>query len=808
MVVKVNALGRFKASTPNMVADDPQLERLTQVIGQRGTNHYPNLGVYTDQARIYGESSYVSTAINQIMKAAARVQIDVMALDKTGKRVKMPDHPFEVLLRKPNQTQSRYELIGDTFGFLMLNGNAYWYVADASDETPAEVIVLRPDRVRIAPGLTTERPIAGYVYVVDGIEIPLPATSVVHWKLFNPGDDFYGMSPMQPLAYAIQTEIGMIKWNRNFFNESRATPAGVLSVPASMSKADYEKLVADFRATYGGAQRATAIVRGEVNFSTAGLSHVDMDFLAGRKMTREEVFLAYGVPPGMLDANATEANSNAGREYFDDTTMWPLVTAFCEKLTAYFGARYGDSITIEPKDFRRRDAAAERADLMARGPYLTINEVREEMGKPPVDWGDLPSSGAGAVAITGANVAKPDAAMKPGEEAITAGDKLARQEAAAMEKSLADELFAAIAVVKEMLTAVASGTKPLPIKAAQLMIEAPVQPMRMNRTSREEVSQFVRYIGKGKPVDAFTFMRAPLSVELACKGWIDAGQDADLLLGFSSPALKATDPRAKAETQMADNTQSALEKVLQAVVAKVKEAVSGSGKADDPTADTGDNAGMTPEDFDALLDADFWEHQIELLASAMSGDIEGAVGDAADNTAQNIDMKLGISFDPTVFNKRATDYAQNWTDSVLKGFGTTTQDGVGSTIARWIATPGGTMQDLIDALKQSPAFSAERSKLVAQTEITRAFAVGNHMAADEAATATGVPMAVTQDDVASLQPLHPGCRCSAFEKPIYDDSDRLIGMDMVWNCSHDRNQCDACTENDGKLFSDLLNGAA
>ena len=371
---RLSNLAALKASTPN----DQPLAALTEIVGQRGVQHYPNLGAFTDQARIYGESSYVYVAITQIMKAAARVEIDVK-ISQNGRRVKAQNHPFEALLRRPNETQSRYELIEAAFGFLMLNGNAYWYVADDADGMPAQLIVLRPDRVRIVPGMSTQQPIAGYVYVVDGIEVPLRASSVVHWKLFNPGDDWYGMSPMQPLAYAIQSEIGMIKWNRNFFSEGRATPAGVLSVPASMSKADYDKLVADFRGTYGGAQRATAIVRGEVNFSTAGLSHVDMDFLAGRKMTREEVFLAYGVPPGMLDANSTEANANAGREYFDDVTMWPLVTAFCEKLTAYFGNRYGDDEIIEPKDFRRRDAAAERADLIARGPYTTINEIRAEM---------------------------------------------------------------------------------------------------------------------------------------------------------------------------------------------------------------------------------------------------------------------------------------------------------------------------------------------------------------------------------------------------------------------------------------------
>jgi HK97 family phage portal protein len=799
MVTKVNPLGQFKTAG---VAADPTLDRVVRAVGQNSLNHYPNLGAFNEQSRIYSESNYVATAINQIMKAAARVVLNVM-IPSGKKRIKSPDHAFEQLLRRPNARQSRYELIASTFGYLMLNGNTYWYAAPDSKGQPAEIIMLRPDRMRIVPGMDTSAPIAGYVYTINGMDIPLDAESVVHWQLFNPGDDYYGLSPLQPLAYSIQTEIGMIKWNRNFFNESRATPAGILSVPSEMNKTDYERLVDDFRRSYGGTSRATAIVRGAVSFSTAGLSHVDMDFLAGRKMTREEVFLAYGVPPGMLDANATEANANAGREYFDDVTMWPLITAFCEKLTAFFGPLYGDNVTIEPEDFRRRDSASERADLIARASYMTINEVRDSLGLPPVDWGDLPASGAGAVAITGQPVDKVNATVKPGEAAITPDDKLAKQQAAAMESgksAFPAEMHEFMTAIKGILEA-----RRLPIKAAPLLIEAPVQPMRMNRSSRDEVAQFVRYIGKGKPVDAFTFMRAPLSVELACKGWVDAGQDIELLLGYPVVALKAADPRAVAEKQMAENTQGALTSVLQAVIAKIK-AVVGDTKADptDDTADTGDNAGLTEADFEALLDADFWQAQIGIMGDSMAGDIESAVGDAADDTASNIDMRMGISFDKTVFNKLAADYANTWTDGVLKDFGTTTQAGVGSTIARWIATPGATMKDLIDALKQSPAFSAERSRLIAQTEITRAMAVGNHMAADEAADATGVPMAVTQEQVADVIPVHPGCRCDGIEKGIYDDEDRLIGMDMLFVVSHDRDVCDECDANDNKLFSELV----
>lgn len=761
------------------------VEHLNQVVeAGAGMHAWPDLGLYKNQAKVYSESAYVYTAVNPIIKIAAQMQFKVNQVSAKGEKHEIANHPFLVLMRNPNPWLSQFKLMEQTFLFNALNGNTYWFVAVGNSGQPEELYLLRPDRIRIVPGDTAADFIRGYVYTVGGQDIPLDAFEVMQWKKSNPADDYYGLSPLKPLANKVASETGMTDWNSNFFGRDRATPAGIVDVPQFTSKTDFERIKEDWRQSFGSTKRRTAFIRGGgVQYTPMGMSHVDMDFVNGLVLIKEDILNAYGVPPGMIDKNATEANANAGYEYFTSRTMWPLAIDFCQQATTFFSRWYGEDVEIGVEDFRVKDALVEYQEVKAYGSYLTADEVREQyLNKQPLPngMGAIPVDGALAVAVTGQQVGRLDAPPKPGTTVETITDQTDAQ-----------KLEQADSKIKALLESL------IPVRLSPLVLDA---------SSRRELAQFVKYAAKDKPYDGFRFNYAPVSSAIAAKAFADVCRLDELELitnkagktpnrvdqsGIPDPNAEAKD---KAESVLADKVGHYFQG-LQTDLARAVRHISASRKA------VADQAA-----YDDYFNAQFWQEQLNQLVAALSGQIQDNVLNAAIDTAALMQMKFGIGTDGAAFHPQAAQYALDHTDSVLAGFNTTTQKGVGALISRWVNTDGATLQDLVDAIQQSALFNPARAELVAATEVTRTYAAGSYMAVSEAADAAGVDMALGLDDVGSLLPVHPNCRCWVVPTPKYDDSEKLVSFDMTFKTSADERVCIVCGPMDGQLASDLVAG--
>ena len=61
-------------------------------------------------------------------------------------------HPLLSLVQRPNPAQGRAELMEALFAQLLLSGNAYVEAVGGEADLPAELHVLRSDRMRVVPG--------------------------------------------------------------------------------------------------------------------------------------------------------------------------------------------------------------------------------------------------------------------------------------------------------------------------------------------------------------------------------------------------------------------------------------------------------------------------------------------------------------------------------------------------------------------------------------------------------------------------------------------------------------------------------
>lgn len=383
----MNVLERlFKRAPPNT---DPARVRYLRALGEHNGPFFPRLDQYASQADEYRRSAWVYVSVTRIAEAAALVPFSVYQLSGE-QRAPVANHPIEKLLRAPNPFMSQFELFEATYGALELCGNAYWFLSGGGigEGAPVEIWPLRPDRVRIAAD--PDRFIAGYVYSVGGVEVPLKREEVIHFKRWHPGADLYGLSALEAAALASATDRGMSEYNRKFFGAERAIPAGVVTLRELVSDADFERIQREFLETYSGTSRRTAFIRGArggIEWQPLGLSQQEMSFIEGRRLSQEEIFTVFGLPLGMVRESATEASAKIAEKVFREQTLWPKLVRVAQKLTQELTPFYGPDLVIEPEE--TRDLDPDLAAIQAAQGYLTVNEVRARYWKlPPIAWGE------------------------------------------------------------------------------------------------------------------------------------------------------------------------------------------------------------------------------------------------------------------------------------------------------------------------------------------------------------------------------------------------------------------------------------
>ena len=105
-------------------------------------------------------------------------------------------HPLVDLVSRPNSIQGRAELLEALYAQMLLTGNGYIEAVSGEDTAPAELHVLRSDRMSVVPG-ADGWPVA-YEYAVGGRKHRFDASGAVspvcHIRNFHPQDDHYGFS--------------------------------------------------------------------------------------------------------------------------------------------------------------------------------------------------------------------------------------------------------------------------------------------------------------------------------------------------------------------------------------------------------------------------------------------------------------------------------------------------------------------------------------------------------------------------------------------------------------------------------------
>ncbi len=336
------------------------------------------------------QNSWVFVACSFISRQVSAAEFQVFKHQK-GKKdpVRVPGHPLEVVLRRPNPWMGSSYMWQYSAWWQQLNGNSYWYLGLDRGGELAEIWPMPSEDVEPFPG-DEERFVDFYRYTVGGHAYDIPAEYVVHTKLVNPFDVFRGMSPLKAAILPSDVDLFMSRWNAAFFGRDNTMPSAIINISSEdpehpLEDSDIAALKEDLRQDYHSIKRKAAIVSAaKLEVELLGWNPKDLDFIQGRQFTREEIYEIYGIPPGLLDKNATYANSANARMVFNNYTLWPLLVLTAEQLTAELvWPLYGESFSAGFIDVRETNRETELQELGSAGPYLTIDEIRAKFWKLP-----------------------------------------------------------------------------------------------------------------------------------------------------------------------------------------------------------------------------------------------------------------------------------------------------------------------------------------------------------------------------------------------------------------------------------------
>jgi len=359
------------------------------LLAQADSERYnvPSGALFEAQAELMQRLSWVNIAVSLISRSAAVLDLNVLKMEGED-TVDIPNHDFERLLWHPNPLQSRFEFLESSFAWRCLTGNSYWWLNRSSEkEQPSEIWIIPANK--IAPVPDGKQYIKGYVYDPgDGQMIALEPWEIVHFKSFHPLNPWVGLSPIESIAIIATSDMEMQKWNLQLFGENAARLPGILAFASNINDSEWAKMKQDINDK--ASKRQIMMLRntqsGGVQFIQAAVSQKDMEFLASRQATKEEIFNVFG--PGlvaMLDKNATEANARSAKAVFTEYTLWPLLDSVAQKCTQDILPVYGEELRAMFDDPRVTDRVLELQDQAEYSKVHTLDEIREKYyGDPPL----------------------------------------------------------------------------------------------------------------------------------------------------------------------------------------------------------------------------------------------------------------------------------------------------------------------------------------------------------------------------------------------------------------------------------------
>lgn len=336
-------------------------------------------GMYRAQPMVYA-------VVTKRVRAASRIPLKVYQYGPDGdtrQRIRTGELPD--LIARPFPRGSSFALKTAVAYALNVHGNALlWKYRPAAGAPPTQLWPVPWQYVRV---LRDARGPVGYELHIDGTTYPLGPEDVVHIEATG------GVSPLEPLRRTLAVDDAALDYQAASLKSGANGGRAVFRTEARLNDDAMDRLRAELATAYAGPENAgrPIVIDQGLDVRALNVTAGDLDLIAQRKLSRDEVCAAYDMPPALLGlaAGAYQTVQEYRRALHDSIAAdLTLVEATLNaQLIAGEPAWSGMFVEHDANELLRVDllARAQAHMLMQQAGIETRNEARQVENLPPID---------------------------------------------------------------------------------------------------------------------------------------------------------------------------------------------------------------------------------------------------------------------------------------------------------------------------------------------------------------------------------------------------------------------------------------
>jgi len=329
---------------------------LSQAVARGGTTGRPVWSNWSTAKAIregLKANIWVYICAMKVARSVASVPLVVKRRQADGTLTETsPTEPLQVLLDNPNPYWSRQDYMERLALQMLLGGNSLTRKVRSKVLEPGRVLQLwltPPDLIKPVPG--SNKFLSHYVFKPPrGKKEVIPPHDIMHLMFTDPGNPYWGLSPVQAGAKTIDTDNEAVRWNKMAL-QNRAVTDGVFSFDKDLNQTSWLEARRQIREQHMGSKNARMpwVLGSKASWTQMSLSPVDMDFLDGRKFTRTEICAIFNVPTQIVGIpdSATYANYTAALQAFWRDTVLPFLADILGGMNRSIAPEFGDDLVIE-----------------------------------------------------------------------------------------------------------------------------------------------------------------------------------------------------------------------------------------------------------------------------------------------------------------------------------------------------------------------------------------------------------------------------------------------------------------------------
>lgn len=384
-------------------------------ICDRVSTVFPNIGYRTDAPPIKGKQQAFRSLNPQQRQHISRYYGRVLQSHEDLKPIDTA-HPLYQLLNNVNPQDTWLDLVYDTFLFLQLTGEAYWWLIPSRITLPNGLklpaqIWLIPTQFITGTNYNDDGSLKSYMMTPNGARSSrqeIPASEIKFFAYKNPHARGRGFGPIQAAPFwTLNGE--EIEKSRYFSFKNRINPDYLTVLEKDTQLVQSGINIVDMvqerlmqRASgFGNSRKPLVMPPGVKDLKELGTAPKEMDFGTSSDQVRDQVLALHGVPKviaGITD-DVNRATVEGANVIFCENTINPKLAKFGCFLTEHLASIYDprimvwfDTCTPASAEQELRENTFDWQTGALTPDERRVERGRQPMGEPAYESGYLQSS--------------------------------------------------------------------------------------------------------------------------------------------------------------------------------------------------------------------------------------------------------------------------------------------------------------------------------------------------------------------------------------------------------------------------------